>query len=126
MDDEIPNDMSGTLLECADQVSEECKGKAAMESDDGIATIASNGIAKFLDSRWYQAIMQEMFSFDGYRVEGGRLLKRMGSGTYVICLLETEVPRALQQAHDSALKGHYGKEVTLERLERAFCWPSMR
>ena len=44
----------------------------------------------------------------------------------MICLLETEVPRALQQAHDSVLGGHYGKEVTLKRLERAFWWPSMR
>ena len=73
-----------------------CEGKAAMESDDETGAAASNGSAKFLGSRWYQAIMQEVFSSDGYRVEGGRLLKRMGSGTYVICLLETEVPRALQ------------------------------
>ena len=104
----------------------ECEGKAAMESDDEPGAAASNGIAKFLDSKWYRAIMQEVFSSDEYRVEGGRLLKRMGSGTYVICILETEVPRALQQAHDSALGGHYGKEVTLKRLERAFWWPSMK
>ena len=57
VDDEIPDDMSGTLLECADQVSEECEGKAAMESDDETGAAASNGIVKFLDSAWYQAII---------------------------------------------------------------------
>ena len=35
VDDEMPDDMSSTLLGCADQVSEECEGKAAVESADG-------------------------------------------------------------------------------------------
>ena len=88
-----------TLLECVDRLSEECEGKAVMNLDDGTRVATSDGIASFLDSRWYQAIMQEVFSSDGYRVEGGRLLKCMGNGTYVICLLETEVPRVLRPKH---------------------------
>ena len=87
---------------------------------------AGAGMARFLASDWYKDIIPEVFAADDFRVEGGRLLKKLKGGTYAICLLESEVPKALQQAHDSALGGHYGKEVTLKRLEGAFWWPSMK
>ena len=104
----------------------ECEVKACMEPEGEMAATATEGIQRFMSSEWYQGIMREVFSTDEFKVEGGRLLKRMGGGTYTLCLLEAEVPKALRQAHDSALGGHYGKEVTMKRLEKAFWWPTMK
>ena len=41
------------------------------------------------------------------------------------CISQKEVPSVMEEFHDSAFGGHWGADVTLLGLRRAFYWPTM-
>ena len=42
-----------------------------------------------------------------------------------LCLAQSEVPVVLREFQDSALGGHWGRDVTISNLRRHFHWPAM-
>ena len=100
------------------------------EDELAFAALEVRGPDRFLRSAWYRDIMETMFQHpegeEEYRLEGGRLLQRGTDGRFRICLWEHEVPSAIAQCHTSIMGGHFGTEITLNRISENFWWPGMK
>ena len=60
-----------------------------------------------------------------YVLKSGELYHINPFGELKPCISQKEVPSVMKEFHNSAFGGHWGPDVTLLGLQRAFYWPTM-
>lgn len=79
----------------------------------------SNGVSPDRGRLGSRALLERCKPF---RIRSG-ILEHCRNGVWRRCLLEHEVARALQEAHD--MNGHFSTSITLNRLNQSVFWPMM-
>ena len=60
-----------------------------------------------------------------FLVQGDALLCRDSDGGLKTCLTEGETVAVLKEHHDGATGGHFGRDITINRIRRSFWWPTL-
>jgi hypothetical protein len=58
-------------------------------------------------------------------IEGKRLYYRDPDGGLKLCLRKADVKEVLQEFHEGAMGGHFGRDITIGRIRQHFWWPTI-
>jgi hypothetical protein len=60
-----------------------------------------------------------------YTVKGKNLYYRNSDGKPKLCLGRSDVKGVLQEFHEGAIGGHFGRDITVARIREQFWWPTI-
>ena len=60
-----------------------------------------------------------------YAVKGRNLYYRDSDGKPKLCLGRSDVKGVLQEFHEGAIGGHFGRDITVARVREQFWWPTI-
>ncbi len=60
-----------------------------------------------------------------FLVKDNILFYRDSDGNLKICLEKEDVKKVLQEYHDGAVGGHFGRDITIGRVRQSFWWPTI-
>src|SRR3954469_4192835 len=98
--------------------------------------------SKWVDEAWYKDIylwletmtIQKESAVDRkrirlmalrYGIKGGRLYNRDSDKKLKLCLARDDIKKVLQEYHEGAIGGHFGRDITVKRIRQHFWWPTI-